>query len=215
MDFFGIPIDNWINWAPGIVAALSFLGVSFVYIKRKVVVYFLKAKNVVETFKSHSKAINEIASKLDLILAEVTHNGGASLKDVVRRIEHRLCDLEFTSLTVLDHEQVGVFKTNALGQCVWVNRACSRLFDQSREDLLKFGWLSSVIVEQRVAVEDEWARSVKDQREVSTSYSIRTPSGEIIPVEAKAYPILGPHSAFLGYVGTVSRKVSNVKTHGN
>ena len=215
MELFGVPIDTWITWAPGILAVLSFLGVSLVYIKRKGHAFFVKGKQVIETFNDHSTFISQIASKLDLVLAEVTNNGGSSLKDVVHCIEHRLYVLEFTSLTVLDHDQVAVFKTNALGQCVWVNRAYARLFDQSREDLLKFGWLSSIVAEQRVAIEDEWVRSVRDQREVSTTYSIKTQSGEIIPVAAKAYPILGPNSAFLGYVGTVYRQPVNVSVNGN
>lgn len=206
MEFFGTPIDTWINWAPGIIAVLSFSGVAIVYIKRKIVAWFLKIQNVIETFKNHTKSIADVADKIDIVLAEVTHNGGSSLKDVVRRIEHRLYDLEFTSLTILDHEQVAVFKTNPLGQCVWVNRACARLFDQSREEILNYGWISSIVNEQRAGVTEEWARAVKDQREVILEYSIRHLTGEIIPVEVKAYPILGPNSAFLGYVGNVIRK---------
>ncbi len=203
MDLFGVPFDSWVAWVSAIAGALSSVVVATVLIKKRVGRAISHIKAIIDRFHSYHDRLDELSAKVSVVLSEVTPNGGSSLKDAVRRIEHRINDLELTSLTVLDHEQRGVFKTNAAGQIVWANRSCAQAFDRGRDELFNYGWLSMVNADMRTDVTREWESAVKFQRQIALKFNITTTEGETKALVLKAYPMLGAHNTFLGYIGTI------------
>lgn len=197
-------MSELLEWIPAAIAALSSVIVFFIFLKRRVSKLVHRVKDVANRFEQHSAQLDDLTNKVTIVLSEVSPNGGSSMKDVVKRIEHRLYELELTSLTVLDHEQRGVFKTNSSGEIVWLNRSCAQAFDRGRDDLLRYGWLSCVVTEERASIAEEWENAVHLQRQVSLEFSIDTISGNRRELLIKGYPILGNNQVFLGYIGTVN-----------
>lgn len=195
---------EFLEWIPAAIAALSSVVVFLIFLKRRITKVVLRVKAVIEKFDQHTEQLGDLNDKMSVVLAEVSPNGGSSIKDVVKRIDHRLYELELTSLTILDHEERGVFKTNSLGEIVWANRACATAFDTRRTDLLRFGWVSIVAPEQRALVTEEWENAMKLKRQVSIAFEILTNENERKSLVINAYPIMGNNQVFLGYIGTVN-----------
>lgn len=141
-------------------------------------------------------------SKLKLLLAQVTPNGGTSLRDSVNRIEHHVGELTAVNEAVQQLSRKPMFKTDAEGSCIWINAACTLVTGKGIEDLKGWGWLSVIHPDDKDYVEEEWQCAVKDKRRFDLRYrTINIVTGDEYKVNCKAHPIV-VNKEVVGYIGT-------------
>lgn len=132
----------------------------------------------------------EIISKLDKIVAEVSPNGGSSLKDVVNRIEANQIKTEERVRILLLDSADGIWESDKNGLCVWANRTLLNMMDLELNEILGNGWIVAIPEEQRTRVVTEWRRAVNDKREFRLDFPYQAKSGKIINVSCKASPMI-------------------------
>lgn len=100
MTVAAVTITGWIEWLMLAVTFVGALGAAVAVINRWVVAPLERRRDeerrerVAETEAIVADATGPINDKLDQIVREVSYNGGASLKDAVRRIDDRVTRME-------------------------------------------------------------------------------------------------------------------------
>jgi len=145
--------------------------------------------------------LKRINSNINKVKTQVENNGGSSLRDAVGRIEARLNELASTMDTMHQMSQKPMFRTNAKGECVWINTAYSLLTGKSIEDLKGHGWEIVIHPEDKISVLQEWESCVKDTRRFELPFRIQNPTnGTVTTIKCKAYPVIS-NKETTGYIG--------------
>lgn len=122
-------------------------------------------------------------------------NERRSALDDARRSEAR-----FRALSV--SAPVGIFQTDAAGQCIYTNARWQELAGVSETDALGDGWADAIVPEDRHEVITAWSESARTRTEFSREFRMR---GKGTPrwVHSRARAILSEVGEVLGHVGTV------------
>ncbi len=132
--------------------------------------------------------------------AELSPNGGSSIKDSISRIE-AACVFAAGKLSNLASAlDIGIFETDATGSCLSVSEKWTRLTGVSQDDAKGWGWVGGIAIEDQKRIRREWESSVKESRRFTAVY--KTVIGKTI--KATASPVKLNTGAILGYVGMVS-----------
>lgn len=137
-------------------------------------------KDLTDCVKANAKGIGEI-------LAEVKPNSGTSMRDSIDRNEKRQMRLEDRTLAMLHEDPDCIFETDEHGNCTFVNRQFVRVTGRTPNELKGHGWVNTVHPEDKTAVEDEWNRSMTENRAFIMSYRIVTPEGDSIPIKCSSF----------------------------
>jgi PAS domain S-box-containing protein len=109
---------------------------------------------------------------------------------------------QFRTLAAL--APVGIFRTDANGDCVYVNERWVKLaglsFDQARGK----GWSSALHPDDRERVFAEWYRAASRGEEFVSEYRFKSPAGAVTWIEGRAAPLRDDQGAVAGYLGTVA-----------
>lgn len=118
------------------------------------------------------------------IKAEVTHNGGKSIKDVVHalkqsceRIEVRQKILDQRSKTALQYDERPLFEIDKTGRLVWSNESFQQLTEKYGE-VEGHDWLALVSEEEREAFINEIKSCLRMCRKIAIE--TQTVDGELI-----------------------------------
>lgn len=106
--------------------------------------------------------------------------------------------------TLLESAPIGVFQSNAQGECVYVNPAWCRMAGISASEALGQGWITALHEDDRVRVFQEWFQATHEQRASVIDYRLRTPSGDVRWIHGEAVPLRDTNGEHTGYIGTVS-----------
>lgn len=102
-----------------------------------------------------------------------------------------------------DASPLGIFRTDAAGDCVYANRRFAELTGLPAAALGGRGWMQAVHGEDRARVETEWTRAVRDNAlTFSSTYRLQRPGQALLWVESHVAAIAGDEGG-AGYVGTV------------
>lgn len=155
-------------------------------------------KPVVEFLKKYSDSL----AKIDTIFSEVTPDGGTSIKDSIRRIEHEVAlSRERFKATHADSD-AAMFETDENGNCIWVNRTYCKLTRRTPDQLLGKGWVNAICPGVRDNTIGEFQRAVDEDREMTNlSSEFITPDGECIHITCNTYKMRNHRGATLGYLG--------------
>jgi len=115
----------------------------------------------------------------------------------VRRSEQRLHVLARLA-------PVGLFRTDAAGQCLYVNDRLCGLTGLSPQQAQGSGWTAALHPEDRDRVVDMWSSATREGREFQGEYRFCDPSGATRWVEGHAMPEWGPAGQVVSYIGTVT-----------
>ncbi len=141
-------------------------------------------------------------TKLKVLIAQLTPNGGTSLRDSVNRIEQHVGELTAVNEAVQQLSRKPMFKTDPAGNCIWINTSYSITTGKDIEDLKGEGWLSVIHPDHRKMVCDEWESAVNDHRRFDLRYNVvNTNTGNEYLVNCKAYPVI-VNKKVTGYIGT-------------
>lgn len=101
-----------------------------------------------------------------------------------------------------DSSPLGLFHTDANGQCTYVNRAYEEMSGLSGEQALGAGWARSVHPQDRLKVFQAWRQSARECRPYQGIYRFVHQDGGVVWASVKMAPIL-VDGKVLGYVGSV------------
>lgn len=138
-----------------------------------------------------------------IIQKELTHNGGSSLKDAVRRIENEVQSNSMNSKfkAYLSLQKEPIWESDSDGNCEWVNDSYIRLTGYSLDHLKNMGWMNIVKHEERPYINNEWKRSIAEKRTFNNILTIVSSNGQEHKVYAHGYPVISHTGEVTGYIG--------------
>jgi PAS domain S-box-containing protein len=98
---------------------------------------------------------------------------------------------------------VGLFRTDAQGDCVYVNEHWCELTGLVAEEAMGAGWSATLHPEDRQRVFDEWYRATRTHAEFISEYRFRHRDGDIRCVVGRGLPEV-VDGVVRGYIGCIS-----------
>ncbi|MCI0415431.1 PAS domain S-box protein [bacterium] len=99
---------------------------------------------------------------------------------------------------------VGIFRTDADGNCLYVNERWSEITGRSAEDAAGKGWAEALHPEDRNRVFDEWNAAVKEAKPFASEYRFQKRDGAVNWVIGQSVSVKGDGGDVIGYIGTVT-----------
>jgi two-component system, cell cycle sensor histidine kinase and response regulator CckA len=97
---------------------------------------------------------------------------------------------------------VGIFRTDALGNCIYVNRQWSEMTGISFESAVQGDWARALHPEDREQIITDWQKAFQNTMPLRLEFRFQKPDGAIVWVFCQAVPEGEPEG--LGYIGTVT-----------
>ena len=123
--------------------------------------------------------------------------------------EAALRDSEYRYYTLAKMSPVGIFRTDAQGQCIYVNDRWCELAGVSWEESFGEGWVKALHPDDRKRVFQEWNRMRNENRPYKVECRFQHPDGAITWVLAQAIAEKGENGEVKGYVGTFTDITAN------
>lgn len=144
----------------------------------------------------------DLINKINLIVSELTPNGGGSIKDAITRIETRQVIAESRTKALLIDSDLGLWESDESGQCIWWNRTLESMHGREPTGM---NWIAAVVSGEREEVLREWEQSVRLKREFYMTITYQRQDGMKTPCIVKAYPLLDARRQVRGWVGVATR----------
>ncbi len=116
--------------------------------------------------------------------------------------ETQQAEAHYTTLAEL--APVGIFRTDALGRCLYVNDRWSEIAGLSLAEASGDGWAKTLHQEDRERVEREWEQAAHEQQKFRDEYRFQRPDGTITWVLGQAKAELNSNGQLVGHVGTIT-----------
>src|SRR5688572_13095055 len=130
----------------------------------------------------------------------------ALVSDITDRNRHEADQREsleqFRTLATL--APVGIFRTDAKGDCTYVNERWCQFAGLTPDQALGKGWVSAIHPEDRDRVFAEWYDAAAGKREFVSEYRFRAPQGHVTWVEGRSSALRDADGAVTGYLGTLT-----------
>jgi PAS domain S-box-containing protein len=120
-----------------------------------------------------------------------------------RQVERALAASEQRFRTLTDHAPVGIFLTDARGNCLFVNRRWREMAGMSAEEALGQGWGRALHPDDRERVVGEWYAAAGAGGEFASEYRFRTRQGKVTWLRGSAAVLRNDAGEPEGFVGTV------------
>ncbi len=117
-------------------------------------------------------------------------------EDALRQSEGRFRSLASAS-------PVGIFYTDARGQCEYGNSKWLEITGLNRQDSLGDGWMRALHADDRSLVSTWWETCAREGREFTMEFRFQRPDGDVRWVQTQAAAIRDTDGAVTGFVGTV------------
>ena len=128
----------------------------------------------------------------------------------VREVVRSLGSSELRMRTLVEAAPIGIFETNAVGACTYVNPAFCRIAGVDHpDDALGLGWGSRVHPDDATRVGSAWATAVHLDTSMSAQFRFVTASGDVVWADVEAVPVhdeCGRTTMFLGTIDDVTER---------
>ena len=98
---------------------------------------------------------------------------------------------------------VGIFQTDARGDCLYVNERWRRIAGMSAEEAAGKGWVAAIHPADRERVRAEWYGAVAAEKDFSREYRFLSPSGVVTWVLGRGTAQRNGEGRTVGYIGTL------------
>ncbi|BAZ19943.1 PAS/PAC sensor hybrid histidine kinase [Kalymmatonema gypsitolerans NIES-4073] len=98
---------------------------------------------------------------------------------------------------------VGIFLTDTLGKCTYINPRYQAIYGMTLEESLGDGWTRAIHPEDRGRVIADWYAVSAEGQEYKGEFRILTPTGIERWVHMSSSPMLSDKGEVIGYVGTI------------
>lgn len=153
---------------------------------------------VMEIVKKHEdKQFREKAEK------EIKELNESLERRVIERTEElRKSEMKYSILA--QTSPVGMWHSDANGNCLYINERCSEIIGLSVEDALQDGWAQNLHPDDRDRVFKEWYDTAKNKQVFESEYRFTLPNGKTTWVYGQAIPEIDKNKIVVGYVGTIT-----------
>jgi PAS domain S-box-containing protein len=106
---------------------------------------------------------------------------------------------------------VGIFHTDAQGQCIYTNGHWQEIYGMSFAESLGQGWARTIHPDDRATVLALWERTAARGETLDQSFRVLRPDGNAVNVRVRGRPVFLPDGSTGGYVGSaidISEEVS-------
>ncbi|MBS1212863.1 MAG: diguanylate cyclase, partial [Proteobacteria bacterium] len=117
---------------------------------------------------------------------------------------HALQESEALFHTLAMTAPVGIFRTDAVGNCVFVNQRWSDFAGIGADEARDHGWAMTVAEEDRARATEAWEASTRERRPFRLEFRFRRPDGALVWVIGQAEPERDDSGQVRGYVGTIT-----------
>ncbi|TAF07646.1 MAG: PAS domain S-box protein [Nostocales cyanobacterium] len=121
-----------------------------------------------------------------------------------KRTEQSLRQSEKRYITLAEASPVGIFRTDAQGNCIYVNDRWCQIAGLSFEQAMGIGWINAVHPEDREKVEQEWSATAQANPPFCLEYRFQRLDGIITWVFGQALAEWGEDEKISGYNGTIT-----------
>jgi len=144
--------------------------------------------------------------RFTLNLIECLEDVGASIGIALARkqAEDALAASEQRYRDLAEVSPVGIFRTDARGDCLYVNERWCEMAGISADEALGEGWVRGLHPEDRDRVAAEWYQAAQERRLFRSEYRFCTPQGRTTWVLGHAMAKLDECGEVAGYVGTIT-----------
>lgn len=120
-----------------------------------------------------------------------------------RKMSRAFAASETRFRTLSEGSPLGVFASDAAGDCTYTNACWQAIFGLSESEALGDGWSRTLHPDDKAAVFSEWQRTAALKLEFDIEFRVRRDDGTVRHVRSTARPLLDAEGAVTGYVGSV------------
>jgi PAS domain S-box-containing protein len=153
----------------------------------------------------HANWVLLIGSLLTLLLSTVISLLDEENEKTQKLVETRTSELnaEKRKWEILSETSpIGIYATNAQGECIYVNPTWSRITGIGFHEALGTGWTKALHPDDVQRVYESWKRFVTGGK-FAEQYRFLHPDGTVTHVAGEAVELKNPQGAVTGYVGTL------------
>ncbi|WP_278187162.1 PAS domain S-box protein [Microcoleus vaginatus] len=121
-----------------------------------------------------------------------------------KRTEVRLQESEERYATLVAAAPVGIFRTDAVGNCIYVNDRWCQISGLTPKTAVREGWQQGLHPDDRDCVIAEWEQSVQRNRPFQLEYRFQRPDGRVTSVYGQSVAERDADGQVVGYVGTTT-----------
>lgn len=121
-----------------------------------------------------------------------------------KQLEARLRASERHYATLAALAPVGIFRTNAQGECVYVNDRYCQITGLTLETIRERGWLEAIHPDDRDRLSRNWAACLQGTGNMQLEYRYQWPDGKVVWVYGQVVAERDEHGQVMGYVGTIT-----------
>lgn len=160
--------------------------------------------------KQVEAALRKAKAELEIRVAQRT----AQLSRANECLQYQLLEQQQTQAALKESEKryatlaelspVGIFHTDALENCLYVNERWCEIAGLTLEESLAKGWVSAIHPDDRDQVFNEWHLAVQNSLPFRLEYRFQRPDGVITFVFGQAVAQRNPQGELTGFVGTIT-----------
>ena len=136
------------------------------------------------------QTVESQSSRLDAALA--------AAQEQTKQIQAQRLQFETLAAT----SPIGIFQTDAAGQCIYTNATWQAITGLSLADSLGDRWSGVIYQEDRSRVFAVWNQSAQQGQDFSLEFRMQRPDGTIRWVHSRARPMRNETGSLIGHVGT-------------
>ncbi|BFM41040.1 EAL domain-containing protein [Synechocystis sp. LKSZ1] len=121
-----------------------------------------------------------------------------------KQAEDALRESQHSYQSLISQLPVGIFRTDALGNCLYVNPPWCQITGLTLEEALGMGWSQVLYDEDKALVAQAWQQALQTQSTFRLEHRFQHPNGHIIWVYGQASPEYDSAGCLQGYVGTIT-----------
>ncbi|HTN43381.1 MAG TPA: PAS domain S-box protein [Nitrospiria bacterium] len=121
-----------------------------------------------------------------------------------KRVEEALRENEQRYETLAEVSPVGIFETDAPGDCLYVNSRWCEIAGLTAAQARGAGWVQAIHPDDRALVTEAWYRSAREQTQFRLEYRFLRPDGSATWVLGQAMAKRTEGGQVVGYIGTVT-----------
>ncbi len=115
-----------------------------------------------------------------------------------------LKESEQSYVSLMAASPVGIFRTDAIGNCTYINDRWCRISGLTLESAIGDGWRHGIHPEDRQSVAAEWYQSVQENRPFSLEYRFQRPDGVVTWVYGQSVVTYNTDGIVADYIGTIT-----------
>ena len=151
--------------------------------------------------------VKQLTLQLSIAIQQATTYATAQTALVERQqveVDLRQSQQRYASLA--EASPVGIFRTNAKGECIYVNKQWLQMLGGTADTVLGRHWCHGLVLDERDRVLDAWSHAIQNNEPLRVEFQLGRSAQEQVPrwVLAQVVAERDADHRLMGYVGTIT-----------